>query len=163
MEPDINAEEVDFAAGVVDDLLQILDINAGISIREPVTAGDGLGQALAVIDISGDDLGFLIGRRGESLLALQYVVNLILTRQYPDRGSVTVDVEHYRHRREEQVVALAERMADRVRATGLPITLEPMSPAERRLVHLCLADEEGIVTSSVGEEPNRKVVISVEG
>lgn len=162
VEPDINAEEVDFAATVVDDLLQILDINADISIREPVTAGDGLGQALAVIDISGDDLGFLIGRRGESLLALQYIVNLILARQYPDRGAVTIDVEHYRHRREEQIVALAERMAERVRATGLPITLEPMTPAERRLVHLSLADEEGITTTSVGEGANRKVVINIE-
>lgn len=163
IQPDINAEEVDFAATIVDDLLQILDINADISIREPVTAGDGLGQALAVIDISGEDLGFLIGRRGESLLALQYIVNLILARRYPDRGAVTIDVEHYRHRREEQIVALAERMAQRVKATGLPITLEPMTPAERRLVHLCLADEEGITTTSIGEGANRKVVISIEG
>lgn len=162
IDPDINAEEVDFAAGIVDDLLRILDINAEISIREPVSAGDGLGNTLAVIDIMGDDLGLLIGRRGETLLSLQYLVNLIVGRRYPGRGGVTVDVEHYRHRREEQVVALAQRMADRVRETGAPITLEPMTPAERRLVHIAFVDDEEVETNSVGEGDHRKVVISLK-
>ena len=160
IEPDINAEEVDFAAQIVDDLLQILDINADIEIREPVTPGDGRGAARAVIDISGDDLGMLIGRRGETLLAFQYIVNLVMTRRYPNRGSVTIDVEHYRHRREEQIVSLAERMADRVRESGSAITLEPMSPSERRIVHLTLIDDPEVETNSVGEGLNRKVVIS---
>lgn len=162
IDPDINAEEVDFAAGIVDDLLRILDITAEISIREPVTPGDGLGNALAVIDIMGDDLGLLIGRRGETLLSMQYLVNLIVGRRYPGRGGVTVDVEHYRHRREEQVIALARRMADRVKETGAPITLEPMTPAERRLVHIAFVDDEEIATNSVGEGDNRKVVISLK-
>jgi len=162
IDPDINAEEVDFAAGIVDDLLRILDINAEISIREPVSAGDGLGNTLAVIDIMGDDLGLLIGRRGETLLSMQYLVNLIVGRRYPGRGGVTVDVEHYRHRREEQVVALAQRMADRVKETGAPITLEPMTPAERRLVHITFADDEEVETNSVGEGDHRKVVISLK-
>ena len=161
IEPDINAEEIDLAAQIVDDLLQILDINAGIAIREPVTAGDGFGSARAVIDVSGEDLGMLIGRRGESLMAFQYVVNLVMTRRYPGRGSVTVDVEHYRHRREEQVVSLAERMAERVRETGEPITLEPMSAAERRLVHLALVEDPELETNSTGEGESRKVVISL--
>ncbi len=159
--PDINAEEVDLAAEVVDSILQILEIDAEISIREPVTAGDGLGSARAVIDISGDDLGMLIGRRGESLMAFQYVVNLVMTRRFPGRGSVTIDVEQYRSRREEQVVALAGRMADRVRETGDPITLEPMSAAERRLVHLSLAEDPELETNSTGEGESRKVVISL--
>ncbi len=158
--PDINAEEVDFAAHIVDDLLRILDIDAGLTIREPLTAGDGLGTVLAVVDISGDDLGLLIGRRGDTLLSLQYIVNLIVNRRHPDRPGVTIDVEHYKHRREEQVVALATRMADRVRETGSPITLEPMSPAERRLVHILFADDPELVTNSIGEGDNRKVVIS---
>jgi len=75
-------------------------------------------------------------------------------------GAVTLDVEHYRHRREEQVVSLAQRMADRVRQTGAPITLEPMSAAERRLVHITLAEDPELETNSVGEGDNRKVVIS---
>lgn len=162
IDPDINAEEVDFAAGIVDDLLRILDISAEISIREPVTPGDGLGNTLAVIDIMGEDLGLLIGRRGETLLSMQYLVNLIVGRRYPGRGGVTVDVEHYRHRREEQVIALARRMADRVKETGAPITLEPMTPSERRLVHIAFADDEEIQTNSVGEGEHRKVVISLK-
>jgi spoIIIJ-associated protein len=158
--PDINAEEVDFAAQTVDDILRLLDIDASLNIREPITPGDGLGMALAVIDISGDDLGLLIGRRGDTLLSLQYVVNLIVSRRYPGKGGVTIDVEHYRHRREEQVVSLAQRMAERVREHGSPITLEPMSAAERRLVHLALAEDAELETNSIGEGENRKVVIS---
>ncbi len=160
IEPDINAEEVDFAAQTVDDILRILEIDSELSIREPVTPGDGLGSVLAVIDIKGEDLGLLIGRRGETLLSLQYLVNLILARRYPGRGGVTIDVEYYRHRREEQVVSLAKRMADRVRETGAPITLEPMSASERRLIHLTFADDPDLETNSVGEGENRKVVIS---
>ena len=158
--PDINAPEVDFAAQTVDDLLRILDIEAEISIREPLTAGDGLGSVLAVIDIKGDDLGLLIGRRGDTLVALQYLVNLILGRKYPGKGGVTIDVEHYKHRNEERITSLARRMADRVRESGNPITLEPMSAAERRLVHMLLADDPELSTNSVGEGENRKVVIS---
>jgi spoIIIJ-associated protein len=160
IEPDINAEEVDLAATIVDDLLNILDINADITIREPLSAGDGRGSVRAVIDISGDDLGLLIGRRGDTLQALQYLVNLIVGRRYPDTGAVTIDVEHYRHRREEQIVSLAQRMADRVRQTHSPITLEPMPPAERRIVHLLFAEDPDVVSSSIGEGESRKVVIS---
>ena len=160
VDPDIHAEQVELAAEVTDAILGILDIDAGIDIREPETAGDGLGSALAVIDISGDDLGMLIGRRGESLMAFQYVVNLVVTRRHPGRGAVTLDVEGYRRRREEQLVALAERMAGLVREHGDPITLEPMPPAERRLVHLALADDPDVETASAGEGDSRKVVIS---
>jgi spoIIIJ-associated protein len=80
---------------------------------------------LAVLDIGGDDLGLLIGRRGETLIALQYLVNLIVTRRYPGRPGVTIDVEHYRHRREEQVVSLAQRMADRVPRQAAPSRSSP--------------------------------------
>jgi spoIIIJ-associated protein len=160
VEPNIDAPEVDFAAQTVDDLLRILAIDAEISIREPLTAGDGLGSAFAVIDIKGDDLGVLIGRRGDTLIAMQYLVNLILSRHFPGQGGVTIDVEHYRHRNEERILALARRMADRVRESGSPITLEPMSPAERRLVHLEFIDDPDVETNSVGEGEHRKVVIS---
>jgi spoIIIJ-associated protein len=151
---------VDYAAQVVDDLLRMFNIPAEITIREPLTPGDGLGMVRAVIDISGDDLGLLIGRRGDTLLSMQYVVNLLVTRKFPGRGGVNLDVEHYRHRREEQITSLARRMADRVRQTGNAITLEPMSPSERRLVHLTLAEDPELRTASIGEGDNRKVVIS---
>jgi spoIIIJ-associated protein len=160
VEPDINAEEVDFAAQIVDDLLQILDINGDINIREPLSTGDGRGSVRAVIDISGEDLGLLIGRRGDTLQALQYLVNLVVSRRFPETGGVTIDVEHYRHRREEQIVALAKRMADRVRQTHSPITLEPMPPAERRIIHILFVDDPEVLSSSIGEGESRKVVIS---
>lgn len=160
VEPDINAPEVDTAAQTVDDILRILGIDAEISIREPLTPGDGLGTVLAVIDIKGEDLGLLIGRRGDTLVALQYLVNLILNRKHPGKGGVTIDVEHYRHRNEERIVALAKRMGDRVRESGNPITLEPMSAAERRLVHITFADDPDVETNSIGDGENRKVVIS---
>jgi spoIIIJ-associated protein len=163
IEPDINAEEVDFAAQTVDDILRILGIDAEISIREPVTPGDGLGSVLAVIDIRGENLGVLIGRRGDTLLALQFLVNLALARKYPGRGGVTIDIEHYRHRNEERIVEMARRMGDRVRQTGSPITLEPMSAAERRIVHLQFVDDPELETHSIGEGENRKVVISRRG
>src|SRR3970040_1479377 len=160
IEADINAEGVDFAAHVCGDLLRIVDIDAELTIREPLTPGEGQGAVRAVMDISGDDLGLLIGRRGGTLLPLQYLGNLIVSRRYPGKGGVTIDVEHYRHRLEEQVVSLAQRMADRVRQTGSAITLEPMTAAERRLVHLSLADDPELMTNSIGEGDNRKVVIS---
>jgi spoIIIJ-associated protein len=161
-EPDINAVEVDYAATIVDDLLRIFDIETEISIREPLTPGDGLGSVLAVIDIKGEDLGLLIGRRGDTLIALQYLVNLMLGRKYPGRGGVTIDVEHYKHRNEERIMNMAQRMGDRVRETGNSITLEPMSAAERRLVHVLFADDAELETNSVGEGENRKVVISLK-
>lgn len=159
VEPNIDAEEVDFAASVVDDILRIFNIDAEINLREPMTPGDGRGTSLAVIDIMGEDLGVLIGRRGDTLLNLQYLVNLMLSHRFPGKGGVTIDAEHYRHRREEDIVARATRMADRVRETGDPITLEPMSAADRRLVHLCLAEDPDVMTESTGDGENRKVVI----
>ena len=160
IEPDIHAEEVDFAAGMVDDILHILDIDAEIEIREPLTPAEGIGSSLAVIDIMGMDLGMLIGRRGESLLAFQYLVNAAMTRHSPNRGGIMLDIEHYRQRRAEEIVSLAERMAEQVQETGAPITLEPMSPAERRIVHLALEGIDDIETNSVGGGESRKVVIS---
>lgn len=157
---DINAAEVDLAAQALDDILQILDIDAQITIREPLSPGEGLGSVRAIVDISGEDLGVLIGRRGDTLSSLQHLVNLIVGKRVPDAAGVAVDVEHYRHRREEQLSALAERMADRVRRTGSSITLEPMTAADRRIIHLVLAEDREVQTYSIGEGESRKVVIS---
>ncbi len=160
VEPDINAEEVDLAAHVVDDLLQILEIDVDITIREPLSPGEGLGSTRAVIDIGGDDLGLLIGRRGDTLAAFQYLVNLVVNRVHPGKPGVTIDVEHYRHRRAEQIVSLTNRMADLVRQKGTAITLEPMSASDRRIVHVTLSEDPELQTNSYGEGENRKVVIS---
>ncbi len=104
-------------------------------------------------------LGSLIGRKGERLSALQHLVNLMLSRRTGQWTRVLVDVEDYRGRRERQLVDLAQRAAERVLETGKMLQLEPMPALERRWIHLALRDNAGVGTQSVGEEPNRRVVV----
>ena len=156
---DIHSPEVDLAADYLRHILDLAGIEADISVRPPETAGDGLGRASAVLDVDGEDLGLLIGRRGSSLAAVQYMINLMVNRKLQSRVLVTVDVEHYHRRREESLRGLARRMADRVRQTRRPVTLEPMPAAERRIIHLALSDDPAVTTSSVGSGDTRKVVI----
>ncbi|MHB1652529.1 MAG: RNA-binding cell elongation regulator Jag/EloR [Desulfitobacteriaceae bacterium] len=114
------------------------------------------------VNISGPELGILIGRRGDTMEALQYLTNLAVARQIADRVRIIVDVEGYRQRREETLVRLAKRLSDKVKRTGTRIVLEPMNPHERRIIHTALQDESWIATFSEGEEPNRRVVISLK-
>lgn len=158
---DVHAPEVERATDCLRKLLDLVGIDADISTRPPETPGDGLGRASAVLDIAGDDLGILIGRRGSTLAALQYLVNLMVNRQLKSQVLVNVDVERYKRRREESLRGLALRMADRVKQSGRPITLEPMPAAERRIVHLALANDPQVVTSSIGDGEARKVSISL--
>ncbi len=160
---DLDSEEVETAVEFLRTLLEGMDIDTDVTIREPETAADGQGRASAVLDIEGDDLGLLIGRRGSTLAALQYMVNVMLTRKMDSRVIVTVDVERYHRRREETLQNLAQRMADRVSNSGRPMTLEPMPAAERRIIHIALSDDEDVVTGSVGQGDERKVVIRPRG
>lgn len=160
---DLDSEEVRAAEGFLRDLLRLMDLDCDVSVREPETAADGLGRASAVLDIEGEDLGLLIGRRGATLAALQYLVNVLVTRKLDSRVLVTVDVEHYHRRREETLQNLARRMADRVRTSRRPFTLEPMPANERRIIHLALADHPSVTTGSVGVGEERKVVIRPKG
>jgi spoIIIJ-associated protein len=160
---DINSEEVDLAADYLRTLLDLMDVNAEVSVRAPETPADGLGRATAVLDIDGEDLGLLIGRRGSSLAALQYLVNVMVTRRLGSRVLVTIDVEHYHRRREDSLRGLARRMADRVRQSRRPVTLEPMPAAERRIIHLALSEDQSVMTASVGQGDERKVVIRPRG
>lgn len=156
---DLDSEEVQAAQDYLQDLLRLMDVSADVEVRAPETAADGMGRATAVMDIEGDDLGLLIGRRGSTLAALQYLVNVMVTRKLGSRVLVTVDVEHYHRRREETLRGLARRMADRVRHSRRPMTLEPMPASERRIIHLALVDDPNVVTGSVGQGDERKVVI----
>ena len=113
-----------------------------------------------VLDVSGEDLGILIGRRGDTLSSLQYVVNLITSRKLRVNAGVTLDVEHYRERRYESLRSLAQRTADEVKSTARSISLEPMPSNERRIVHITLRDDSEVATQSVGHGEGRKVVIS---
>ena len=114
-----------------------------------------------IIDITGDDSGLLIGRRGETLRALQFVVNLVVRNNLNGEPvRVLLDVERYRERRHNSLHELALRVADRVAGSGRPISLEPMLPAERRVIHLALSDHPKVSTESSGIGENRQVTIS---
>ena len=156
---DVASPEVDLASDHLSQLLAFMEIDGEVSVRAPETPGDGLGRASAVLDVDGDDLGLLIGRRGTTLAALQYIINLMVSRKMGSRVLISLDIEHYRRRREDTLTGLAQRMADRVRQSGRSLTLEPMPAGERRIVHLALAEDSAVTTGSVGEGDGRKVVI----
>jgi spoIIIJ-associated protein len=147
----------DKAKEVLETILARLGVTASVSCetKPPVEGGEGV----ITLDVSGDDLGILIGRRGQTLSALQYVVRLILAHQTQARVPIVIDVEGYKQRRYEALKALAQRMAEQVKAKGRPFTLEPMLAYERRIIHLTLANDPDVTTESVGEGESRKVVI----
>jgi spoIIIJ-associated protein len=118
-----------------------------------------MGTEAAKLNVVGEDLGVLIGRRGEKLASLQHIVNLIVARREGQLNRIMVDVENYRGRREDQLRDVADRAAQRVAQSGKIIQLEAMPAMERRIVHLALADHDAVRTQSVGVEPNRRVVI----
>lgn len=160
---ELDSEEVTGAEEFLRALLEMMEIDADVSVREPETAADGFGRSSAVLDVEGEDLGLLIGRRGTTLSALQYLVNVMMTRKTGSKVLVTVDVEHYHRRREETLQGLARRMADRVRSSRRPMTLEPMPANERRIIHLALANDNSVQTGSVGMGEERKIVIRPRG
>lgn len=111
----------------------------------------------------GRGLGAVIGRRGQTLDALQYLTNLVSNKGLGERARIVVDAEGYRERRAEALQKLACRFAERVKSEGRKVALEPMSALERRIVHLALQDEAGVETYSEGEEPHRRVIIAPKG
>ena len=142
---------VDEAKSVLEELLRLMEL--------PGTVEIALGTEAAKLNVVGDDLGVLIGRRGEKLASLQHIVNLIVARREGQLNRIMVDVENYRGRREDQLRDVADRAAQRVAQSGKIIQLEAMPAMERRIVHLALAEHDAVRTQSVGVEPNRRVVI----
>jgi spoIIIJ-associated protein len=144
-------------------ILETLMTHLGFDAKVEVAAGET--SRLNVV-AQGDDresLGALIGRKGERLSALQHLVNLMLSKEMGSWTRVLVDVEDYRGRRERQLRELADRAAARVMETGKMLQLEPMPALERRWIHLSLRDHAGVATQSIGEEPNRRVVLVPRG
>ena len=125
----------------------------------PATATATETEDALKIDLTGDSTGVLIGRRGETLDALQYLTSLVVNRNRDEYLRVVVDTENYREKREETLVKLANRIAAKVSKTGKRVVLEPMNPYERRILHSTLQDHPKVETVSEGEEPYRKVVI----
>ncbi len=141
------------------DILEQLMGHLGFDVEIQVLAGETSRLNVVARGSDRDALGVLIGRKGERLTALQHIVNLMLSRKMGEWTRVLVDVEDYRGRRERQLHDLAQRAAERVVETGKMLQLEPMPALERRWVHLALRDHDAVATQSIGEEPNRRVVV----
>jgi spoIIIJ-associated protein len=157
----LESPTIQMAVEFLQRLLELTSIDAEVTARPPETPGDGVGRVSAVLDVTGEDLGILIGRRGSTLAALQYMVNHMVSRQLKSKALVSVDVEGYRRRREENLKGLALRLAEKVKASRRTITLEPMPANERRIVHLALADDSQVTSFSLGDGESRKVAISL--
>lgn len=149
------------ARDTVQGLLERMKVQASVTARY-VKPEDEKDQALIMVDILGKDLSILIGRRSETLNALQYITNLIVGKELGRWVPLMIDVQGYRQRREMQLRKLARRMAEQALHTGRRQILEPMPANERRLIHLELRDFPGVQTESIGEEPVRKVTIFVK-
>lgn len=142
------------AATYLRDILAALGAeNAQVDVQEKEE------ESGCVLSISGEDLGFVIGRRGDTLDALQYLASLIANRQSEDYYRVTVDIGNYREKREQSLTGLARKMGNQVARTGRRMSLEPMNPYERRIIHTAVQGITGVTSWSVGSEPNRYVVI----
>jgi len=151
-------EAVVVARTIVLDLLDKMQVNAKVNAQMQ-KAQDAHDEDTVVVNIEGDDLSILIGRRSETLNALQYITSLIVGKRLNHWVPVTIDVQGYRARRERQLRVLARRMADQTIHTGKRQTLEPMPAAERRVIHMELRDHPDVMTESTGEDPNRKITI----
>ncbi len=112
------------------------------------------------LDLSGKNMGIIIGKRGDTLDSLQYLTSLIVNHNSDDYVKVTLDTENYRQKRMDALLALADRLAQKVARSGRKYTLEPMNPYERRIIHSTLQNNENVTTFSIGEDPHRKVVIA---
>lgn len=127
----------------------------GVDVEVAVTAD----QEYLHVDVNGREAGMLIGHHGQTLEAMQYLLNLVAGKAGDEGQRVLLDVEGYRKRREETLISLATRLAERVRRSGEPMVLEPMTAHERRVIHVALQDNPYVATASEGEEPFRRVVI----
>ncbi len=157
----VASEDEEAAREVVSDLLTRMGITAEvIAVDNPSTVPlDEEEPATIFIDIVGRDLGNLIGRRGDHLSHIQYLVNMLVNRRLETYTRVIVDVEGYRSRREESLVGLAERVARQVIRTKRPMVLEPMPPNERRIIHLALRQNPDVTTHSSGEGNQRRITV----
>jgi spoIIIJ-associated protein len=156
-QPEARAVPSSEAALVLRDLLEHVRRALGLDASVSISEGD---EALLAA-FHGRDLGLVIGKHGQTIDAIQYLANSAVSRMAKERVDVVVDAAGYRDRRRATLEALADRTALRVTTTGASETLEPMSAAERKIVHLRLKDREDVITTSEGTEPNRHVVVSL--
>ena len=152
-------DTVKAATEVLENLISKLGVSAVANLRQAFA--EDLGGPM--FDVEGDDAGLLIGRRGETLRALQFIVRLLVSRRLESRVNLMVDVEGYQQRRYKSLTNLALRVGERVATTGRSITLEPMPANERRIVHVALADHARVTTESLGIGDSRQVSVHLKG
>ena len=158
--PVLDMDSLSDAARAACEFLRRVTAEMGVAdVEMRVSEQDGT----VSVAMKGDELGILIGRRGETLDALQYLTGLYVNKHRSEYVRVSLDSENYRGKREEALTKLAGRMAARVRKTGRKVTLEPMNPYERRILHSALQGDPYVTTHSEGEEPYRRVVITLKG
>ena len=160
-EPQSEKDILMAARKVVSDLLGHMEIDAEVQIGYQQAESAEEDPALQV-DIEGEDLDMLVGRRGEALAALQYIARLIIAKTFDRWVNLNLDVGGYKKHREQQLRRLAQRMAQQVHQFGRPISLEPMPANERRIIHITLQDHSGVTTESSGEGNHRRVTIQPE-
>lgn len=160
--PEKKGDVADIAKGILETLLSMMGVTASV-VSPSGSSAEGGATAPIAFDIKGDDLGILIGRRGQTLSCLQYIVRLIVGNQTEDWVPIIIDVEEYKQRRYEALQVLAGRIAEQVQAEGESFSLEPMSAYERRIIHITLAEHPDVITRSIGEGEARKVVILPKG
>ncbi len=145
---------------ILERLLSLLELEGSITLQTEPIIDEGIDTANSLVfNITGDDLGILIGRRGQTLSCFQYIVRLIVGHETKSWAPIVIDVEGYKRRRYNTLQVFARDMAEQVKARKTTFTFEPMSAYERRIIHLALADETDIVTESIGQGEARRVVI----
>ena len=154
-EVDSSSDVIRVARETIDELISLMDVDVMCNLRQ--AENEEVGGPL--FEIEGDDSGLLIGRKGETLRSLQFMVRFLVSRKTGERANLSVDVEGYDDRRRQSLSSLANRVAQRVVKTGRSIELEPMNPRERRLVHITLSENGDVYTESSGTGEGRRVVI----
>ena len=150
-------DSVMVASEVIESLIDLLDVDVVLTLKQLHNEDlDG-----PIFEIEGDDAGLLIGRKGETLNTFQFLVRYIVSHKLDDRVNLMIDVEGYQQRRHQSLENMARRVARRVSDTGRSITLEPMPPNERRIVHLALSDHPGVTTESTGFGDSRQVTVQL--
>ena len=157
-EPKVKKESLgdpaDDAKKFLSDIFNAMDLDVAIDAK--------MEEQSVSIDLSGENMGIVIGKRGDTLDSLQYLTSLVVNQRSDDYIKVSIDTENYREKREEALLALSTRLADKVTKTGKKFTLEPMNPYERRIIHSALQNDKYVFTKSEGEEPFRHVVIALK-
>ena len=138
------------------------DVFAAMDLPVEITTSFAKEENILTVNVEGDDMGVLIGKRGQTLDSLQYLVSLVINKDVEGYIHVKADTENYRERRKKTLESLAKNIAYKVRRGRRPVTLEPMNPYERRIIHSALQNDRYVTTYSVGEEPYRKVVVTLK-